>query len=155
MTGDSEAARLRDLVERRRDEQEAEEARRREEDRIAWIRLREELGPVERKSVLDDLVKRCRAAADRGGTSLEFQFDVCEGFAGGSRCNTMEADAREHAHWSLLDKSLSGRWRLGAHGEWLLQQLRDQGFRVEFTEGGPAWDGRGVVMAAPTLAVRW
>lgn len=155
MTSDIDAARLREIAKRKRDEERAQAVCQCDEEREAWNRLRDDIGLRGRSAVLDKILQRCTAAAERGSRSLDFPFRIdsslsCVGYPSPEQ----EAAARKIPEWSLLDKSPDGPWRMGPHGEWLLEQLRGRGFRVVLVNDAVP-DPVATVWYPPRLAVDW
>lgn len=153
MTSDWDASHLRALAERSNSQERARATGRREEERQAWNRLRDEIGPLERDRVLEEILRKCKAAAERGYTRVDFELRVDKDLCLDGSASAQEAESRKYAGWSLLDKGAGGDWRLGPHGGWIQEQLRQKGFRVEFLSGG--YDRTGAKWYAPSFAVDW
>ncbi|MDW8280908.1 MAG: hypothetical protein RMK29_04295 [Myxococcales bacterium] len=144
----SEAARLRELAaEKRREQEEAGRQRDLQQRAIdqAWREARERLGPRAIALVKAEVLRRARAAAERGETSISVDLGVNEErlriSSSLKELNLAEAVLKREPGpreaWDYVDRvgwllqSFDGQG-LSAEGESLVSTLQEQGFSILF-----------------------
>lgn len=159
------AAQLRQLAEQKRQEQ-AQEIQKKQQDAL-WNQKRAELGPKAVGPAKADLVKRAKAAAQKGELSLKIDLGVDEkrlrASSGNAVLQTTEAvlvekmilspgwNHAERVGW--LFQSHDGL-RLTEYGQGLIDALRKLGFTVSFTPHHIKDDPANPYFNA-TLAIEW
>lgn len=144
----SEAARLRELAaEKRRAQQEAERQRDIQQRALdqRWREARERLGPRAVALVKAEVLRRARAAAERGETGISVDLGVNEerlrASSSPKELNLAEAVLQKEPGprevWDYVDRvgwllqSLDGQG-LSGEGEALIAALQEQGFSILF-----------------------